>query len=106
MQIKKDKKVELLTQGLEFKSKAEQGRLADQIEKEVADKLQLLFDGLAVGESVQFAGLKIEFKHVEARPAKDGEITKKDKVTGEKTKTPYHTDAKPAHDEFRVKLVK
>lgn len=62
--IKKDKKIELLTQGLEFKSKAEQGRLAEQIEKEVEEKLQLLFDGLEVGEKVRFAGLDIEFKHV------------------------------------------
>lgn len=47
--------------------------------------------------------LVIEKKHIEAKPAKDGEITRKDKVTGEKIKTPYHTDAKPAHDEIRVK---
>jgi nucleoid DNA-binding protein len=91
-QIKKDKKIELLTQGLEYKSKAEQGRLADQVEKEVAEKLQLLFDGLAVGESVQFAGLKIEFKHVEAHE-------KKVPKTGEIKNI-------PAEDVIKVKKVK
>lgn len=91
-QIKKDKKVELLTKGLEFKSKAEQVRLADQVEKEVVDKLQLLFDGLEVGESVQFAGLKIEFKHVDAHE-------KKVPKTGEIKNI-------PAEDVIKVKKVK
>jgi nucleoid DNA-binding protein len=69
--IKKDKKIELLTKGMEFKSKAEQGRKADEIEKEFADKLQDIYDGLEVGENVKFAGLEISFVHVDAREGRN-----------------------------------
>jgi nucleoid DNA-binding protein len=90
--LKKDEKVELLTKGMEFKSKAEQGRLADQIEKEVADRLQLIYDGLKVGQKVRFAGLELELRHVEAH---DKKVPK----TGEIKKI-------PAEDVIKVKKVK
>ena len=90
--IKKDKKIELLTQGVEFKSKAEQERIAEQIEKDVADKLQLLFDGLELDEKVKFAGLEISFVNV---PEHEKKVPK----TGEIKKI-------PAKDTIKVKLAK
>jgi len=69
-QIRKEQKVELFTKGLEFKSKAEKGRVAKAQEEKVIDEIFDYIDGLVkeygepleVGEYIKLGALKLSKK--------------------------------------------
>jgi len=69
-QIRKDKKIELFTKGTEFKSKAEQVRIAKVEEEKVVDDINEYVNGLIesygepleVGEYIKLGALKFTKK--------------------------------------------
>lgn len=69
-QIRKDKKVELFTKGIDFKSKAEQGRIAKSQEETVINEINEYIGGLVkvygepleVGEYIKLGGVKLTKK--------------------------------------------
>lgn len=70
----------------------------DKLVKAIAEKLE-------VGSKAKIGSfIEIAKKHVDAKPAKDGEMTRV--IDGVKTKVPYTTEAKPEHDEIRIKQTK
>lgn len=99
--MKKDEILEVIKEIFETKTKKE----ADEILAKIDSVVEVIGDKLDVKKKATLGKfISIEKKFVEAKPAKDGEITQV--INGEKIKKPYHTEAKPAHNEVKIKATK
>jgi len=99
--IKKDEILTIIKDVYGFSTKKEaETRFCD-----LDSLIEVISSNLNAGEKVNIGKyLVLEKKHVEAKPSKNGEMTRV--IDGVNTKVPYTTEAKPEHDEVRLKSTK